>query len=89
MQDVSNLTSSQPSGENSASHLEEANPVQTISRAVFADKEFPNDWHVETIDSKTGDIFAAVFSGPDAEERAREYATWQESKDSGTQRRAA
>ncbi|MGB0012764.1 MAG: hypothetical protein WBQ03_14235 [Candidatus Sulfotelmatobacter sp.] len=63
--------------------------MQTISRAVFADKEFPNDWHVETIDSKTGDIFAAVFSGPDAEERAREYATWQESKDSGTQRRAA
>ena len=48
--------------------------MQTISRAVFADKEFPNDWHVETIDSKTGDIFAAVFSGPDAEERAREYA---------------
>jgi hypothetical protein len=62
--------------------------VQTthISREVFPDKEFPNDWHVETIDKDSGDIFVAVFSGPDAEERAREYAEWQESK---LQRKAA
>lgn len=47
---------------------------------VFADKEFPNDWHVEAIDAKSGDIFQAVFAGPDAEGRAREYAEWQESR---------
>jgi hypothetical protein len=47
---------------------------------VFADKEFPNDWHVEAIDTKSGDIFQAVFAGPDAEDRAREYADWQRSK---------
>lgn len=47
---------------------------------VFADKEFPNDWHVEAIDTKSGDIFQAVFAGPDAEGRAREYAEWQESR---------
>jgi hypothetical protein len=47
---------------------------------VFADKEFPNDWRVEAIERKSGDIFVAVFSGPDAEQRAREYANWQESR---------
>lgn len=47
---------------------------------VFADKEFPHDWHVEAIDTKNGDIFQAVFAGPDAEDRAREYAEWQESR---------
>ena len=47
---------------------------------VFVDKEFPKDWHVEAIDTKSGDIFQAVFAGPDAEDRAREYADWQRSK---------
>ena len=47
---------------------------------VFADKEFPHDWHVEAIDTKSGDIFQAVFAGPDAEDRAREYAEWQQSR---------
>jgi hypothetical protein len=47
---------------------------------VFADKEFPNDWHVEAIDTNTGDVFQTVFAGPDAEQRAKEYADWQESR---------
>jgi hypothetical protein len=47
---------------------------------VFADKEFPNDWHVELINGENGDIFQAVFAGPDAEDRAREYADWQRAK---------
>lgn len=62
--------------ENSATHSKEGS-VQTT---VFADKEFPNDWHVEMIDSETGDIYQTVFSGPDAEGRAREYAEWEASK---------
>lgn len=50
-----------------------------MQTSVFPDKKFPNDWHVEAIDTKTGDIFQTVFSGPDSDKRAREYATWQES----------
>lgn len=53
--------------------------TQNISYDVFPDKEFPNDWHVEIIDSNSGDIFQAVFAGPRAEQRAREYAEWHES----------
>jgi hypothetical protein len=45
---------------------------------VAPDKEFPNEWRVEAIDSKTGDIYVAIFSGPDSEQRAREYAAWQQ-----------
>jgi hypothetical protein len=45
-----------------------------MQTSVFADQQFPNDWHVETIDGATGDIYQAVFSGPDAESKAREYA---------------
>ena len=47
---------------------------------IFADKKFPNDWHVEAIDRESGDIYVAVFSGPDAENRARKYADWQQSQ---------
>jgi hypothetical protein len=47
---------------------------------VAADREFPNDWRVEAIEEDSGDIFVAVFSGPDAEERAREYSVWQQLK---------
>ena len=44
-----------------------------MTTEIFADKQFPNDWHVETIDEKTGDIYQAVFAGPNAESRARKY----------------
>lgn len=77
MQHISLLTSRQPLDENSAPESRETTKMQIT---VFADKEFPNDWHVEAIDTKSGDIFQAVFAGPDAEDRAREYADWQESK---------
>ncbi|MFZ0278201.1 MAG: hypothetical protein WA254_14675 [Candidatus Sulfotelmatobacter sp.] len=50
-----------------------------MTTEVFADKKFPNDWHVEIIDEKTGEIYQAIFAGPNAERRAREYANWQES----------
>ena len=81
MQDPTpDLTASQSLDDNSVSQVQEAVKMQTT---VFADKEFPNDWHVETINTDSGDIFVALFSGPDSEERAREYATWQESKQRG------
>lgn len=46
---------------------------------VTPDEKFPNEWRCEAIDQKTGDIYVAVFAGPDAEERARDYASWQQS----------
>jgi hypothetical protein len=83
---TSDLTTSQPVGDNSASQVPEVVKMQTT---IFSDKEFPNDWHVETIDSDSGDIFVALFSGPDSEERAREYAKWQESQQRRGRRIAA
>jgi hypothetical protein len=77
MQEDSALTVKQPLEDNSAPESGETIDMQIT---VFADKEFPNDWHVEAIDTKSGDIFQAVFAGPDAEDRAREYADWQRSK---------
>jgi hypothetical protein len=38
------------------------------------DKLHPEDWRAEYVDIKTGDVMVAIFSGPLAEERAREYA---------------
>ena len=43
---------------------------------VFADQQFPSEWHVEAINADTGDIFSAVFANADAERCAREYAEW-------------
>lgn len=77
MQEDSALTVKQPLEDNSAPESGETINMQIT---VFADKEFPKDWHVEAIDTKSGDIFQAVFAGPDAEDRAREYADWQRSK---------
>jgi hypothetical protein len=37
--------------------------------------EYPGHWHVEAID-KAGCIYVAVFSGPNAQQRAAEYADW-------------
>jgi hypothetical protein len=44
---------------------------------VVRDKNFPFDWRVEAF-SSDGDCYVTVFSGPDAEARAREYANWKD-----------
>ncbi len=41
---------------------------------AFQDKQSPSDWRVESTDIKSGDVFVTVFAGPDARERAEEYA---------------
>lgn len=44
---------------------------------VFQDKVHPEDWRVEAIDTESeGECYVTIFSGLDAEERAREYATF-------------
>jgi len=40
------------------------------------DKNNPEDWRVECIDSKSGDVFVAIFCGPLAQERALEYVAF-------------
>lgn len=42
---------------------------------VFLDRKFPGDWRVEAI-GNDGEVYVTIFSGPDAEARAREYAAW-------------
>ena len=40
------------------------------------DKIHPSDWRVEAMNTRTGDVFVAIFCGPSAKERAEEYATF-------------
>lgn len=43
---------------------------------VAEDRDYAGTWRVEAIDRNDGDIYVAIFSGPEAEKRAREYAEW-------------
>ncbi len=45
---------------------------------VVESKQYSGHWHVEAIDGD-GRVFVVVFSGPSAEERAHEYASWKNS----------
>ncbi len=41
------------------------------------DRHLPDTWRTEAIDfDSEGEVYVAIFSGPLAEERAREYARW-------------
>jgi len=41
------------------------------------DKRNPGDWRVEAVDFEDeGKVYVAIFSGPNAQERAEEYAEW-------------
>ncbi len=43
--------------------------------AVVERRDTPGAWAVEAIDyDSEGDVYLAVFSGPQAQQRAREYA---------------
>jgi hypothetical protein len=49
---------------------------------VDASRTTPDEWVVEAIDSESdGEIYAAIFSGPGAKERAEEYAAWKTWRD--------
>jgi hypothetical protein len=44
---------------------------------VVRDANDPNAWRVEKLDSDDdGSVDVAIFAGPHAEARAREYAAW-------------
>ena len=45
--------------------------------AVVARKDTPGSWSVEAIETdQDGDVFQAIFVGPQAKERAEEYAAF-------------
>ena len=47
---------------------------------VTKDRDNASDWRVEGIAFKDeGKVYVTIFSGPDAQARAEEYAQWQQS----------
>lgn len=42
---------------------------------AFQDRKVSSDWRVEAFDDD-GRCFVTIFSGPDAKQRAEEYAGW-------------
>lgn len=47
-----------------------------LSAEVFEDANAPGQWVVWALDPDDGAMLTSVFSGPDAETRAVEYAEW-------------
>ncbi|HTR60379.1 MAG TPA: hypothetical protein VMH37_01680 [Candidatus Binataceae bacterium] len=43
--------------------------------SAFEDRKFAGEWRVEAFDDD-GRCFVAIFSGPEARQRAEEYARW-------------
>jgi hypothetical protein len=43
--------------------------------SCFEDQLYAGDWRVEGNDNE-GRVYVAIFSGPDAHERAQQYADW-------------
>ena len=51
-------------------------PSHSLSE-VLQDPDNPTDWRAEAIDDAgDGECYVASFSGPQAEERAREHGRW-------------
>jgi hypothetical protein len=48
---------------------------------VFKDSRKRGDWRVEAPDfDEEGQLYITIFSGPEARERAEEYAEWKNSQ---------
>jgi hypothetical protein len=47
---------------------------------VVQDRNFREDYRAEAMDLSSGDCFVVIFSGPDAQQRAGEYAAWKNSQ---------
>ena len=55
---------------------------------VVASRDAVNEWRVEAIDEAgEGQSYVAIFSGPDAKQRAEEYAVWKNTGDRRAERR--
>jgi hypothetical protein len=48
---------------------------------VIQSRDVPGEWRVEAIDFKSdGQVYVTIFSGPEAQERAEEYAAWKSNR---------
>ena len=54
--------------------------TQKVEYIPFADQQVEGDWRVEAIDNASGECFIAIFSGPDCERSAVEYAAFKNGK---------
>jgi len=53
----------------------------SIHYEVVEDAIHAGDYRVEAIDTEAdGEIYTAIFTGPDAEARAEEYADWKNAR---------
>ena len=56
----------------------ERNREKLMQYEAFKSKGTVDEWRVEAIDENNeGQVFVTIFSGPDAKQRAEEYAAWQ------------
>jgi len=55
--------------------------ISVMEYVAFADEHNPGDWCVEARD-REGNFHLTFFIGPDARERAEEYAAWRTDKES-------
>jgi len=45
--------------------------------SVVEDKRNPGEWRVEALDfDNEGAVYVTIFAGPEAQDRANEYAEW-------------
>lgn len=59
------------------------NSSTQLKYVAFEDKIAPGDWRVEAINHVLGECYIALFTGPDAEFRANEYAAIKNGKHPG------
>lgn len=63
--------------------MNERTSTSTLTYECVKSRVCQDEWVVEAIDyGSEGQIYAATFSGPGAEERAREYAAWKNAPES-------
>jgi hypothetical protein len=62
------------------SPIERMGPV-TMMYETVRDTLHPEDWRVEAVDiDSDGEVYVAIFTGPDAKLRAEEYAAWKSTR---------
>lgn len=54
--------------------------MSKIEFIPFADKMFEGDWRVEAVNEEAKEVYIAIFSGPENERLAHEYAAFKNGK---------
>jgi hypothetical protein len=54
--------------------------MSKVDFVPFADKMIEGDWRVEAVNADAKEVYIAIFSGPDCERLAHEYAAFKNGK---------